>query len=172
MTTEARIDRPYLLERVGDAAIVQIYADGFEHLSLRDKILCWHLSQAALAGRDIYYDQRYAHNLTIRRVLEAVLTHPSSTDPAVLEAITHYAKLFWIHTGPFNNLTARKFVPACTADEFDAAVREAARAGASLPLDAGETVDALLARLRRPFFDRAFEPIVTNKTPGAGRDIL
>jgi dipeptidyl-peptidase-3 len=172
MTTETRIDRPYLLERVGDAAIVQIYADGFEHLSLRDKILCWHLSQAALAGRDIYYDQRYVHNLTIRRVLEAVLTHPSGTDPAVLDAITHYTKLFWIHTGPFNNLTARKFVLACTPDELAVAVKNAAAAGAPLPLEAAESVDQLLGRLHGPLFDKDFEPVVTNKSPGAGADIL
>jgi len=172
MTTETRLDRPYLLERVGDAAIVQIYADGFEHLSLRDKILCWHLSQAALAGRDIYYDQRYAHNLTIRRVLEAVLTHPSGTDSAVLDAITHYTKLFWIHTGPFNNLTARKFVLGCTPDAFAVAVKNAAAAGARLPLEAAESVDQLLGRLHGPLFDKDFEPVVTNKSPGAGADIL
>src|SRR5262245_22728122 len=163
MTTDTRVDRPYLLERVGEAAIVQIYADGFEHLPLRDKILCWHLSQAALAGRDIYYDQRYAHNLTMRRVLEAILMHPANTDAAVLDAITRYTKLFWIHTGPFNNLTARKFVLGCTPGELAIAVKNAAAAGATLPLAPNETVDALLARLHGPFFDKDFQPIVTNK---------
>jgi dipeptidyl-peptidase III len=172
MTTETRVDRPYLLERVGDAAIVQIYADGFEHLPVRDKILCWHLSQAALAGRDIYYDQRYAYNLAMRQVLEAVVTYPAGTAAAVLDAITRYTKLFWIHTGPFNNLTARKFVLDCTPGDLATAVKNAAAAGASLPLAAGETVDALLARLHRPFFDKDFEPIVTNKSPGQGADIL
>src|SRR5215831_19795433 len=161
MSTETRIDRPYLLERVGEAAVVQIYADGFEYLSTGDKVLCWHLSQAALAGRDIYYDQRYAHNLTMRRLLEAVVTHPAGTDPAALDAITRYTKLFWIHTGPFNNLTARKFVLGCTPEAFATAVRNAAAAGAALPLDPGESVDALLARLRGPLFDKDFEPIVT-----------
>ena len=172
MTTETHIDRPYLLERVGEAAVVQIYADGFEHLSSDDKILCWHLSQAALAGRDIYYDQRYAHNLAIRRVLEAVLTYPAGTDRGVLDAITQYTKLFWIHTGPFNNLTARKFVLTCTPEAFTTAVTNAAAAGASLPLEAGESIDGLLARLRGPLFDKDFEPIVTNKSPGPGADIL
>ncbi len=170
VTTAA--DRKYLLERVGEAAIVQVYADGFELLSPREKILCWHLAQAAIAGRDIYYDQRYAHGLTMRRVLEAVVTHPGHTPPDVLASIWHYTKLFWIHTGPFNNLTARKFVPSFTPQAFEAAVHEAVRAGARLPLEDGESVDALLARLRQPFFDRGFEPVVTNKTPGNGRDIL
>jgi dipeptidyl-peptidase-3 len=164
--------RPYLLERVGEAAVVQLYADGFSRLSLRDKTLCWHLYQAALAGRDIYYDQRYAHNLAMRGVLEAVIRHPSGVPSDVLDQITRYTKLFWINTGPFNNLTARKFLPGFTPETLAGAVRTAASNGATLPLLPGETVDALLARLHRPFFDRDFEPVVTSKTPGAGRDIL
>src|SRR5713101_7254085 len=74
-------DRKYLLERVGDAAVVQVYADGFRQLPLREKTLVWHLAQAAIAGRDIFYDQRYAHNLVMRDVLEAILTHAAGIDP-------------------------------------------------------------------------------------------
>ena len=164
--------RPYLLERVGEAAVVQLYADGFDRLALRDKVLCWHLYQAALAGRDIYYDQRYAYNLEMRGVLEAVITHSEGIDSTTLEQVTRYTKLFWINTGPFNNLTARKFVPEFTPDALRAAVRQAVANGATLPRRGGESDHALLARLEKPFFDRTFEPVVTNKTPGAGRDIL
>src|SRR6185503_4582117 len=67
--------RQYLLERIDDAAVIQIYADGFNALPLRDKILVWHLYLAALAGRDIFYDQRHALNVEIRDVLEAILRH-------------------------------------------------------------------------------------------------
>src|SRR6187401_1636957 len=130
--------RRYLLESVDDAAVVQLYADGFSALDVRDKILVWHLYLAAIAGRDIYYDQRYAHNLEMRALLEAMLTHPDGIDPATLDAITRYTKLFWINTGGFNNLTARKFVPECTPEAFAAAVRAAAANGAALPLAAGE----------------------------------
>ena len=63
-------DRPYRLEQIDDAAVVQLYADGFSALSRRDRVLVWHLYQAALAGRDIYYDQRYRHNLAMRDILE------------------------------------------------------------------------------------------------------
>ena len=70
-----RADRPYRLEQIDDAAVVQLYADGFAELTLDDKILVWHLYQAALAGRDIYYDQRYRHNLAMRDILEEILTH-------------------------------------------------------------------------------------------------
>ena len=90
--------------------MVQLYADGYDQLPLREKTLIWHLYQAAVAGRDIYYDQRYAHNLEMRDVLEEIITHPEDVDPQTLAEIQRYTKLFWINTGPYNNLTARKFV--------------------------------------------------------------
>ena len=171
-TIAAPTDRTYLLERVGEAAVVQIYADGFRDLPLREKTLVWHLGQAAIAGRDIFYDQRYAHNLDMRDLLEAIVTHPDGVDRATLDEITRYTKLFWINTGPYNNLTSRKFVLACAPDAFAAAARAAAAAGARLPLRAGETIDALLARLAPMFFDLDVDPAVTSKTPRAGKDIV
>src|SRR5215212_5703842 len=103
-STESRTANPesrkYLLERVDEAAVVQLYADGFAALALREKILIYHLYQAALAGRDIYYDQRYAHNLAMREVLEEILTHPDRVEAATLAEIRRYTKLFWINTGP------------------------------------------------------------------------
>jgi dipeptidyl-peptidase III len=165
-------DRKYLLERVDDAAVAQLYADGFSALPLDQKILIWHLYEAALAGRDIYYDQRYAHNLEMRDVLEEILTHAAGIDPATLAEIERYTKLFWLNTGPHNNLTARKFVLKCPPAAFAEAVRTAARSGASLPLQPGEAVDGLIRRLEPLFFDAAVHTIVTNKTPGDGKDIL
>ncbi|MGH9349550.1 MAG: dipeptidyl-peptidase 3 family protein [Vicinamibacterales bacterium] len=164
--------RPYLVEQVDEAAIVQLYADGFAGLPLREKALIWHLYLAAIAGRDIYYDQRYAHNLAMRDILEAVLTHAGGVDAAVLHEIRRYTKLFWINTGPYNNLTARKFVLNLEPGAFSAAVRRAWENGARLPLRAGETVGELCRRYEPMFFDPAFDPVVTSKTPGAARDIL
>src|SRR5947208_2387017 len=157
--------RKYLLERVGEAAVVQLYADGFNTLSRRDKMLVWHLYQAAIAGRDIFYDQRYAHNLEMRDVLEAIIAHADDVDPATLAEIRRYTKLFWINTGPYNNLTARKFVLACTPDALSAAAHAASRAGARFPQQPGETLDALLRRLSPMFFDLDVDPTVTSKTP-------
>jgi dipeptidyl-peptidase-3 len=166
------MSRPYLLEQVDDAAVVQYYADGFEALPLEQKILVWHLYQAALAGRDIYYDQKYRHALAMRGVLEAILTHAVDVDAEVIAEVRRYAKLFWIHSGPHNSLTSRKFVLGCDPAAFRDAGHAAARAGAPLPLAAGETLDALLDRLHGPFFDPGVDPFVTRKTPDAGRDIL
>ena len=165
-------DRKYLLERVDDAAVAQLYADGFSSLPLDQKILIWHLYQAALAGRDIYYDQRYAHNLEMREILEEILTHPDRADPATLAEIQRYTKLFWLNTGPHNNLTARKFALKCSPEAFRDAARAAAAAGASFPLRCGETLDAMLTRAQPLFFDSSVDTIVTNKTPGQDKDIL
>jgi dipeptidyl-peptidase-3 len=165
-------DRKYLLERVDEAAVVQLYADGFMSLPVDQRLLIWHLYGAALAGRDIYYDQRYAYNLEMREVLEEIITHPAGIDAATLAEVQRYTKLFWLNTGPHNNLTARKFVMKCTPEAFAEAVRCAAGSGAVFPRVDGETLDALLARLEPRFFDPAVDTIVTNKTPGSGRDIL
>src|SRR3954470_4779505 len=172
VTSHTPPDRKYLLERVDDAAVAQLYADGFSALPLDQKLLIWHLYEAALAGRDIYYDQRYAHNLEMRDVLEEILTHAAGIDPATLGEIERYTKLFWLNTGPHNNLTARKFVLKCTPAAFAEAVHRAAAAGARFPLAKGETLAAMIARLEPLFFDPAVDTIVTNKTPGAGKDIL
>jgi dipeptidyl-peptidase-3 len=167
-------DRKYLLERVDDAAVVQLYADGFRALPVREKALIWHLYQAAVVGRDIFYDQKHAHGLEMRDVLEAIVTKAggAQVDPATLGEIQRYTKLFWINSGPFNNLTAQKFVLKCTPQAFAAAAHAAASAGAPFPLKNGETLDALLTRLQPYFFDPNVDPKVTDKTPPAGKDIL
>jgi dipeptidyl-peptidase III len=164
--------RAYLLERVGEAAIVQLYARGFDALPRREKLLVWHLAQAAIAGRDIYFDQRYAHNLEMREVLEALVPQWPRLPDDIREAVIRYTKLFWINTGAHNNLTARKFVLECSPAAFEHAVRDAYRRGAPLPVRPGEPLDAMLARLRPLFFDASVDDTVTSKTPGEGRDIL
>ena len=165
-------ERRYLLERVDDAAVVQLYADGFASLSLREKTLAWHLYLAALAGRDIYFDQRHALGLDMRAVLEAIVTHPNGVDAKVLHEVRRYTKLFWINSGPYNNITARKFVLRLTRQELFDAARAAARNGAALCRRLNESVEQLIERLAPMFLDAFVDPTVTSKTPGPGRDIL
>ena len=174
------MDRKFLLEQVDDAAVVQYYADGFESLPLDQRILIWHLYQAALAGRDIYYDQRYRHSIEMRELLEEILTHPEGVDPEVLAEIRRYTKLFWINSGPYNNLTARKFVLKCTPEELRAAAHAArprvsfsdGRAKTKPEVFSAAALDALLNRLHGAFFDPDVDPMITQKTPTDGRDIL
>jgi dipeptidyl-peptidase-3 len=165
-------DRTYHLEQIDDAAVVQLYADGFLDLSLKEKTLVWHLYLAALAGRDIYYDQRHRHNLAMRDILEEIIAHGEGIADGVLTELTRYTKLFWINTGPYNNLTARKFVLNITSEQLLEAACQARRNGARFSLDEGETLDGLIAQYSPMFFDASIDPMVTCKTPGQGRDIL
>src|SRR5262245_7936410 len=124
-TTAPAGERKYLLERIDDAAVVQIYADQFAALPLQEKALAYHLAQAALAGRDIFYDQKHRNALEMRGVLEAILTHNKGIETQTLSEIERYTKLFWINTGPYNNLTSRKFVLKITPQALATAAQVA-----------------------------------------------
>ncbi len=165
-------ERRYLLERIDDAAVVQLYDDGFEALALNEKRLAWHLYEAALWGRDIYYDQRHHANLAMREVLEAIVGHPAGVDATTLEEVTRFTKLFWLNTGPWSHLTSRKGVLKCTPDALASAVRTAIANGGRLSLAPGVSLDAHLAALTPLLFDPAFQPSVTNKNPQDGDDLL
>lgn len=166
--------RRYLLEQVDDAAVVQYYADGFDALPLEEKILTWHLYRAALAGRDIYFDQRYRHSLEMRDVIEELLVHAGGDADLseIIAEVRRYAKLFWINSGPHNNITARKFVLGCTAADLLRACRAAERRGATFPVREGETLEAMVGRLGPAFFDPTVDSMVTCKTPPDDEDIL
>ncbi len=164
--------RPHLLERVDNAAIAQIYADGFTSLTLPQKVLAYHLYEAALAGRPIYFDQRHRDANEMRRFLQQILIHPANVDRDTLAELTRYTKLFWLNSGPYEHLTARKFVLRCTPGALLAAARAAQANGARFEMANEESLEVALTRLTPMFFDPAFEPIVTNKNPPPGQDIL
>src|SRR3954470_11668118 len=171
-STSLGAGRKYLLEQVDDAGVVQVYADGFDALPLQQKTLIWHLYQAALAGRDIFIDQKHRLALEMRGVLEQIVAHPQGVDAAALADIQRYTKLFWINNGPYNNLTAQKFVMKITPAQFSDAAKAAQKAGAAFATQNnegapprrsgdGESLDALLARLQPMFFDPNVDPSVT-----------
>ena len=114
----------------------------------------------SLAGRDIFIDQKHKDALEMRGIIERIVANPQGVDAATLAEVQRYTKLFWLNNGPYNNLTARKFVLTCKPETFAAAAK---LAGAD---------PAAVTRLQPMFFDPAVDPIVTNKTPGAGKDIL
>lgn len=165
------MDRQYTIEKlqmgdVGPVRIVQLYADGFEKLSTKEKIFTYYLSQAAIAARDIAIDQRHRNALEIREMLEAVYAYPQGIDPAVQEKMTLYTKLFWVNNSQYDNITSRKFVPLFTYEEFTSAITRAINNGGKVTLQTGETLNQKLERLRRSIFDSSYEPVQTNKTPG------
>jgi dipeptidyl-peptidase-3 len=160
----------YLLER-GRRAVVSCARTGSQHAAMQ-KILAWHLYNAALAGRDIYIDQKHRSALEMRGVLEQIVASSTGVDAGTLAEIQRYTKLFWINNGPYNNLTARKFVLKCSPQAFASAAKASATAGARFATRPDESLDAMLARLQPMFFDPNVDPIVTNKTPGEGKDFL
>ncbi|MFA6542114.1 MAG: peptidase M49 [Bacteroidota bacterium] len=165
-------ERQYTIEKiqmgdVGPVRIVQLYADGFEKLSLNEKIFTYYLAQAAIAARDIAIDQRHKDALEIRDLIEAVYTHPAGIEKPVFEKIALYTKFFWVNNSQYDNITSRKFVMPCTFEEFSVAVKTAVQNGAVIAMKSGETLDQKLARLKPDLFDASFEPVQTNKTPGA-----
>lgn len=165
-------DRKYFLEKVRNVLVVQVYADEFEGLSLKQKTLAWHLYRSAIAGRDIYYDQSHKHALKIRNILDAVIENPEGIDPEVYENILEYTKMFWINTGQYDNKTSRKFAPKFSYLQFSKAASIAQAEGADFGLEEGEDLDVVLRHLRPYIFDRDFEPVKTNKNPEGGKDML
>ncbi len=164
--------RPYLLETVGEYAVSRVYADGFEDLSKKDRALAFYLYRAALAGRDIFYDQMGRDVLEIRDLLEEILIHPQGIDPKFRDRLLHYLKLFWINNGNHNDRTRHKFVPEFTFEEMKTAAGLAQRDGARIKLAFRETLSQKLDRLRPSIFDPSVDPLSTCKSPPPGGDIL
>ncbi len=158
-------ERKYKLERVGPAQVVQLYADGFDQLSQREKIFTYYLYLASIAARDISIDQHHPRALEVRDLIEAVYTHDSGINAAVRDKIAQYTKLFWINNGFYDNLTSRKFVLDCTFDEFRKAVRAAQAVGAAIP-EKDQALDRRLNGLRPVMFDPVVDSVLTDKTPG------
>ena len=61
------------VDRFADVEVLRYQIPGFDELSLQEKKLAYYLSEAALAGRDIIFDQNYRHNLRIRKLLAAIV---------------------------------------------------------------------------------------------------
>lgn len=147
----------YIVDQFADLQILRYQVPGFENLSLRQKQLLYHLSEAALMGRDILFDQNGRYNLVIRRTLEAVYQYGTvDKSSADYQAFEVYLKRVWFANGIHHHYGEDKFIPGFTEAFFEAAVRSVD--ASLLPLKAGETVDTLLARLKPVIFDPTVMP--------------
>lgn len=138
---------------------------GFEELSLKQKELVYYLSEAALQGRDILFDQNGKYNLRIRRLLEAVYTgYRGDREVSAFRALEVYLKRVWFSNGIHHHYGCEKFVPGFSP-EF---LREALLSldAASLPLAEGETVEQLCGELFPVIFDPAVMPKRVNQAEG------
>lgn len=161
-----RADFKYVTgDRFGDSAILRYTAPGFEALTLRQKKLLYHLSEAALSGRDIIYDQNHRDNLAIRRTVEALLAHADlPADAPEMAQLVTYAKKIWFNNGIHYNYSSDKFLPEFSEAWFAKAVASLDRK--VLPLDAGMTPKQLLARIVPVMFDPKVDAKRVNKADG------
>jgi dipeptidyl-peptidase-3 len=161
---------PSLVERVGTTGFLQLQADSFKDLALKDKVLAYWLSMAAIAIHPIVFDQNSPYGLRIKHLLEQILTHPRGINPDLLRKLTDYTKLFWANRGNRNSSTSRKFLPEFSPEELRAAAEQALKNRARLGPRA--RLEKELEELRRPIFDPEFEPMLTAKNPPSGQDSL
>ncbi len=147
----------YIVDQFADLQILRYQVPGFVNLSLRQKQLLYHLSEAALMGRDILFDQNGRYNLVIRRTLEAVYQYGTvDKSSADYQAFEVYLKRVWFANGIHHHYGEDKFIPGFSEAFFDAAIRSVDVS--LLPLKVGETVDTLLARLKPVIFDPTVMP--------------
>jgi dipeptidyl-peptidase-3 len=149
-------------ESFADVRILRYRVRGFDALSLAQKTLLYYLQEAALSGRDITYDQKYEHNLTIRRTLEAIVIADGEKDSADYKALLAYLKRVWLSNGIHHHASSRKFVPeGLTPEAFAGFVKRLEPK--ALPRLPNESVDALLERITPVIFDPSVAPIGVNK---------
>ena len=109
----------YTVEQFADLQLLRYKVYGFEELSLKQKKLIYYLSQAALQGRDILFDQNGKYNLLIRKMLETVYTEYQGdrTDVNFVNLET-YLKRIWFSNGIHHHYASDKFVPGFTPEFF------------------------------------------------------
>ena len=165
-TTTAEADKfDYTVEQFADLQILRYKVPGFEELTLKQKELIYYLTEAALEGRDILFDQNGKYNLRIRRMLEAVYTNyqGDKTTPD-FKNMEVYLKRVWFSNGIYHHYGTEKFVP-----NFSQKFLKQAVLGIDaklLPLAKGQTAEQLCAELFPVIFDPTVMPKRVNQADG------
>lgn len=147
----------YVVDQFADLQILRYQVPGFESLSLKQKQLLYHLSQAALMGRDILFDQNCRYNLPVRRTLEAIYTgYEGDRQDPQFKALETYLKRVWFANGIHHHYAEDKFVPGFTSDFFRQCV--SAVEPSRLPLRKGQTVEQFVEEITPVLFDSSVLP--------------
>ena len=166
LTTPAIEDFNYTVEQFADLQILRYRVPEIEQLSLQQQELLYYLTEAALQGRDILFDQNGKYNLAIRQVLEAIYTDPKQDKTSAdFKALELYLKRVWVSNGIHHHYGGDKFVPTFSQNYFETAVK--ALPTEKLPLRDGETVETLLATLVPVIFDPTVDAKRVNQEAGA-----
>lgn len=152
-------------EQFADIRILRYKVPGFEQLSLKQKELIYYLSQAALSGRDITYDQNYKYNLLIRKTLEAIyLDFKGDRETEDFRKFIVYLKQVWFSNGIHHHYSTDKFLPEFSKEYFAVLLKEIhAR---DLPMQKGQTVEDFIAEITPVIFDPKVAPKRVNLNPG------
>ena len=168
-TTDNTDNFDYSVEQFADLQILRYRVPGFEDLSLRQKELVYYLTEAALQGRDILYDQNGKYNLTIRRMLEAVYTHyEGDRNAADFKAMEVYLKRVWFSNGIHHHYGSDKFVPGFSPEFFRQALASVDES--LLPLASGQTLEQWCDEVFPVIFDPSVMPKRVNQA--AGEDLI
>ena len=155
----------YTDERFADLQLLRYRLDGFEQLSLSQKLLIYYLSKATLYGRDITFDQFGRYNLRIRKTLEVVytdLTVDRNTED--FRAMEVYLKRIWFSNGIYHHYGCDKFTPGFSADWLRGVLNQVN--ACRLPLNEGETLEMLIEQLFPVIFNPDVLPKRVNKADG------
>lgn len=159
-------DFKYTDEQFADIMMLRYRLENFDSLSLRQKKLVYCLSQAALFGRDITFDQFGEYNLRIRKVLEAVYTrYAGQRDTGEFKAFEVYLKRVWFSSGIYHHYGCDKFKPGFSREFFISAVK--ALDADLLPLKEGQTAEDLCGELIPVMFEPDILPVKVCKKAGA-----
>ena len=155
----------YQDEQFADLQMLRYRVDGFEKLTTAQKTLIYYLSEAALTGRDILWDQNGKYNLRIRKTLETIYTdYPGDRNDEEFKAFTVYLKRVWFSNGIHHHYGCEKFKPGFSEDFFRKALEQVP--ADKLPLDAGQSPDELCNVLTPVLFDPAIMPKRVNQAKG------
>ena len=155
----------YTVEQFADLQLLRYKVHEFENLTLKQKELIYYLSQAALEGRDILFDQNGKYNLVIRRMLEVVYTdYQGDRADANFIHMEIYLKRVWFSNGIHHHYASDKFVPGFSPEFFKAALQSVDPS--KLPLAEGETVDMLCEEVFPIIFDPEVMPKRVNQADG------
>lgn len=156
----------YKVDRFADVEILRYYVPGFKALPLAQKELIYYLSQAALEGRDILFDQHNRYNLTIRRVCEGVYENymgdKSSEDWKNFET---YLKQIWMANGIHHHYSEDKIQPKFSQDYFVSIVKGVDPG--RMPFRDGMAADLTLKEILPVMFDANVMPKRMNQSAGA-----
>ncbi len=159
------MDFNYQDERFADLQLLRYRLNGFERLSVPQKVLVYYLSQATLFGRDITFDQFGKYNLRIRKMLEAVYTDMTvSHDTDEFKALEVYLKRVWFSSGIHHHYGCEKFKPGFSADYLRNVLHQVNPS--KLPLKSGETIDQMCDELFPVIFDESLMPKRVNQADG------